>query len=493
MGARRDRQAAALALSCLLVGGCAVGPNFTRPAPPRLDRYAAQPGAARLEADGAAQTIELGRPTDPAWWRLFGSPTLDDLVEAGLKASPTLASARSALRQSQDQARAGAGVFFPQVNGSFDAAREHQTPALLGERGTGSTFSLYTLTGSVSYALDLFGGERRGVEALNAQADYQRNAVGAARLLLTGGIVDAAIAQAGYADQADALADIVRLDSAQRDILTAEYNAGYGAWSAVLNAEQQLAADQESLASARQRQSASTTLLSTLMGREPAESAPPPPALNDLSVPADAPVSLPSQLVRQRPDILQAEATLHQASAEIGVATAALFPSISLTGDYGAASTSLARLAGPAGRFWSIGPSVDVPIFHGGALWFGRRAAQAAYLKAQADYRQTVLAALEQVADQLKALDADAEISAANRSAFDAASLNRKLADTNRQAGLIADYDAMTAEIQADRVRLGLIAAKSQRLQDVVGLYLASGGGWNGHHAGDGMATASSK
>ena len=383
--------------------------------------------------------------------------------------------------------------FLPSLGAAFDATREHSTPHLLGQNGSGSTFSLYTLAGEISYTLDLFGGQRRSVEALNARAAYQDHAVGAAYLLLTGSIVDTAIARAGYAEQSAALTDIVALDGAQRDILQARYQSGHGALSAVLTAEQQLAADKEGLATAGQRQAASTTLLAALIGREPAEVAPRYPVLAELAVPIDAPVSLPSQLVRQRPDILEAEALLHEAGAEVGVATAALFPSIGLTGDYGAASASLARLSSPAGRFWSIGPTVDVPIFRGGSLWFGRKAAQATFVKAQSDYRQTVLAGLAQVADQLKALDADARISAASRAAFDAAALNHSLADANRQAGLIADYDAMSLAIQADRARLSLIAAKSQRLQDVVGLYLASGGGWTGLASQDGRLAVSSQ
>ena len=490
---RTRRRAAAVGLACALFGGCAVGPDFVRPAPPRLDRYPVGSNPAPLAADGAAQTLEPGRPTDPAWWRLFGSPALNDIVATGLKASPTLASARASLLQSQVQARAGAGVFFPSLSGAFDATREHNTPALLGQKGSGSTFSLYTLAGEVSYTLDLFGGQRRSVEALNAQAAYQDHAVGAAYLLLTGNIVNAAIARAGYADEAAALTDLVGLDRGQRDILQAQYRSGYGALSAVLAAEQQLAADTQSLAGASQRQAASTTLLAALTGREPAEDAPIYPTLAELTVPADAPVSLPSQLVRQRPDILESEALMHQASAEVGVATAALFPSISLTGDYGAASASLSRLSAPAGRFWSLGPSVDVPIFRGGTLWFGRKAAQATLARAQADYRQTVLAALEQVADQLKALDADARIAAADRAAFDAATLNHGLADVNLKAGVIAEYDAMTLAILADRARLGLIAAKAQRLQDVVGLYLASGGGWTGHADEGGRAAVAAR
>ena len=454
-----------------MLNGCMLGPNFIRPPAPALNRYTNQ---------AAPPTIKLGAASEPAWWRQLGSPALDDLVAAGLKGSPTLASATAALRQAQAQARAGAGVFFPQVNASGEALREHTTPSLLGQSGSGSTFSLFTASGSVSYSLDLFGGQRRSVEALNAESDYQRHALGAAYLLLTGSIANTAIARAAYADNAEALAHMVRLDGAQRDILTARLHAGYGALSDVLLAEQQLSIDRANLAITQQHLAASTGLLATLMGHEPAETLPPLPALADLTVPVDVPVSLPSQLVRQRPDILEAEANLHQANAQIGVATAAMFPSISLTGSYGAASTALSRLTGPAGRFWSIGPSIDIPIFHGGQLWYGRRAAQAAHTKALADYRATVLSALEQVVDSLKALDADAEISAANHNAFDAADLNRSLGNVNLRAGVISDFDAMTLDIQADRTRLSLSGAKAQRLQDVVALYLASGGGWTG-------------
>ncbi len=468
---------AGLLAGCAVLGGCVVGPNFSRPAPPALNAYPAAIMPVK-PADGVAQTIAPGVAIDPAWWRSFGSSALDDLVDAGLKGSPTLVSATAALQQSRALARQGAGVFYPQVNADAAATREHTNPALLGDAGSGSTYSLYTVSGSVSYALDLFGGERRSVEARDAQADYQRNAVGAARLLLTGSIVNAAIARAGYADNLAVLADIVRMDSAQRDILTARYQSGYGAWADVLVAEQQLADDRASLATIRQRLAAATTLLSQLMGREPAAAIPPPPALAELVLPADVPVSLPSQLVRQRPDILEAEATLHQTSAQIGVATAAMYPSISLTGSYGSASTALSRLAGPAGAFWSVGPSIDIPIFHGGALLNARRAAQSANARALADYRQTVLVALEQTADCLQALDVDAEIAAASRSAFDAADGNRALGAANLSGGIIAEFDAMTLDIVADRAGLVRAGARAQRLQDVVALDVASGGGW---------------
>jgi len=444
-----------------------------------LDGYGAASAVTRLEGDGAAQVIEPGRPVDAAWWRLFGSPRLNDLVSAGLEGSPTLTAARAALAESQDQGRAGAGVFFPQLSGEADAERERFAPVEQGVSGKPATFGLYTLTGRVSYALDLFGGERRSVEALVAAADRQRYAAGAAYLALTGNIVDAAIARAGYADQAAALDDIVRLDGARRDGLNAQFRAGYGAWSNVLAAQQQLDADRQTLAVTVQRQAASMTLLQSLLGRETGTPAPAAPALADLTIPPDAPVSLPAQVVRERPDILQAQAALHQASAQVGVATAALFPSIDITGNFGAASLSLGKLGSPDGVFWGIGPSIKAPIFTGGALWYGRKAAQQDFLQVQSTYRQTVLSALEQVADSLKALDADAAVSAASRDAADAAQGDVILARANREAGVIADDDAMGLEIQADRARLILIAARSQRLQDVVALYLASGGGWS--------------
>ena len=466
-----------LIAGCAVLGGCVLGPNFTRPAPPLLDRYS-NVAPSVMTGDGITQTPVVGTGPAQAWWHAFASPALDALVATGLQASPSLSSARAALTQSRDLAQAGAGVFWPQINGSADATREHTTPTLLDENGPGSTFSLYTAAGSVSYTLDLFGGERRGVEALRAQAEYQRQALGAAWLLLTGGIADAAIAHAGYAEESTSLAAIVRMDAAQRDMLHARFGAGYGAWADVLVAEQQLATDRASLALVQQRLAAAVTLLAMLIGREPAASAPPLPTLADLGLPADLPVSLPSQLVHQRPDILQAEASVHQANAQIGVATAAMYPSISLTGSYGTASTALSQLAGPAGRFWSVGPGIDMPIFRGGTLRNNRRAAQAAYAKALADYRQTVLVALEQVTDCLAALDTDARVSAADHAAFAAARGNHDLAQANLGAGVIAEFDAMSLTLAAERARLVVIGAKAQRLQDVVALDLASGGGW---------------
>jgi NodT family efflux transporter outer membrane factor (OMF) lipoprotein len=478
----RTRTGAALTVA-LAVGGCAVGPDFQRPPPPRLETYGGEaagpsPVPGRLEADGATQTLMLGRPTDPKWWRLFKAPALDALVEAGLTDSPTLAAARETLIQSRSQARAGAGVFFPSLDVSLNASNQRYAPLQIGEPTGTPGFNIYTLTGTVGYVFDPWGGERRGVEALNAAAGHARYSAAAAYLTLTGSIVQTAIAEAGYADQAAACADIVRLETEQRDILDAERRAGRIAAADALDAEQQLAQDRRALSDARQRRLAAASLLRTLLGREPAEATPAPPALSDLALPEELPVSLPSQLVRQRPDVLQAEADLHQASAEVGVATAALYPSFVLSSAYGGAAGVPAQISALSNRFWLVGPTLDVPILEGGARWYGRKAAQAAWRAKAAQYRVTVLAALQQTADVLRALEGDAETARAGRGVYDAAELKRSLGATRRRAGLLAEYDAMTLAIQADRARLGLIDARSQRLQDVVALYVATGGGW---------------
>lgn len=475
------------------LAACAVGPRFVRPPPPTVDHYAGDTRPRRLDAADAAQTLVFGQAPEGTWWRRFNSPSLDALVAAGLKDSPTLESARAALEASHDQARAGAGVFFPQLSGSASGQREQYSAIRLGQATKPSTFNLFTVTGSVAYAIDVFGGERRNVEALLAARDRQQFAEGAAWLSLTGNIVDAAIARAGYAEEAAVLGEIVDLEATQRDSLRALYQGGAGALTDVLVAEQQLATDRQSLATMRQREAAAETLLKTLLGRESGEVTPDFPALSELSVPAEAPVSLPSQIVRRRPDILQAEAALHQASAQVGVATAALFPSINVTGDYGANSLSLGKLGSPQGLFWGIGPSVNAPVFDGGVLWFARKAALADFRAARTNYRQVVLAALEQTSDSIRALDADAEVVAASRAALDAASTNDVLSRTNRSAGVLSAADATAQQIAADRARLVYVGAQSQRLQDVVALYLASGGGWGGPAGQAGAPTGAAK
>ena len=462
------------------LAGCMVGPHYAPPTSPKAESYGAGIADKRLVADGAAQQIELGRPTDPQWWKLYGSPALDDLLAQGLRDSPNLVAAREALSASRYQVQAGAGVFWPVANLAANMGPHRGNPAAIGFAGNSYFYQLFTLDASVSYAVDLFGGQRRQVESLAADAEGHRYAVGSAYLLLTGSIVQTSIARAGYAAQVATLEDLVKGVKAQRDIVAAQVKSGHLAASATLDADSALAQARSDLAQGRQREAASEALLHTLVGREPGEALPPPPELAALTLPEAAPVSLPAELAHGRPDILQAEAALHRASADVGVATAALYPQIALTADMGRVSNVLSTLPYPSGRYWSIGPVIDLPIFTGGSRWYERRAAQANYRQAQATYRSTVLSALEQTVDALRALDADAAASNAARLAADAADAKAQIATAQGKAGLISESDAMAATLDADRARLALIAARAQRLQDTAALYLACGGGWTG-------------
>lgn len=467
-------------VASLTLAGCAVGPKYAPPPPPKVDSFGAGTHSKRIVADGAAQQVELGRPTDPQWWKLYGSAALDDLVAQGLRDSPNLAAAREALSASQYQVRAGAGVFWPVANFAANVGPHRGNPAAIGFAGDSYFYQLFTLDASVSYAVDLFGGQHRQVESLAADAEGHRYAVGSAYLLLTGSIVQTSIARAGYAAQAATLEDLVKGVKAQHEVVAAQVKSGHLAASALLDADSALAQAKSDLAQVRQREAASEALLHTLVGREPGEILPPPPDFAALKLPEAAPVSLPAELAHGRPDILQAEAALHRANADVGVATSALYPQINLTADMGRVSNVLATLPYPSGRYWSIGPVIDLPIFTGGTRWYERRAAQAAYREAQATYRSTVLSALEQTVDALRALDADAAASNAARVAADAADAKAEIATAQRKAGLISENDLIGATLDADRARLTLIAARAQRLQDTAALYLACGGGWTG-------------
>lgn len=460
--------ASAALVAALALGGCAVGPNFQRPAVPGPDRYLAG-GDPKAAGDAVAAD----------WWRAFGSDALDRLVEQGVRNSPTLVSAQAALRQSQAQLNAGAGVFLPSLDAGGSAAREHGSPAAEAVGLPRQTFSLFTLQASVNYALDVFGGERRQVEGLAAERDVQRDLYGAAYLSLTSNIANTAIAHAAYAEEVKAVERLIGYQRQELQVTRQLFAAGEDTYTAVLTVQSALAANQALIPALQQKQAAAEDLMATLEGAAPGAWSEPDLPLASLSLPAGLPLSLPSQLVRQRPDILAAEGSLHAASAQIGVATAAMLPAFSIGGTYGTDATTTATLFGPGAAFWSVGPSVTAPLFHGGTLYYNRKAAIAAYDKAKADYRSTALSAFAQVADTLRALQHDAAIVAAQQSAFDAASEAERLGRVNERSGLSSALDVLVLDAQLEQANLQLIEAVAQRYQDTVALYAALGGGWS--------------
>ncbi len=472
-------QCAGLAGIAAILSACAVGPDFVRPSPPDADRYTREPlPAATVAADGQAQRFASNAPLAADWWRLFKSAELDAEVRKALANNPTLQASEASLRQSQDNLRAGYGIFYPQVAAGLDARRQRTAPSQQGLRTTGTVFNLVTLSGTVSYALDVFGGERRKVEGLRAQADSQRYAGMAAVLILTANVVNTSIARAAYAAQIRATDQLIGLEKEQLRLAEAQAQSGAGAYATALGIEGLVASNEAGVAVLRQKMSQADDLLATLEGVLPSRADLPEIDLAGFSLPVDLPVSLPSDLVRQRPDILLAEAQLHAASAGIGVATAAMFPSISLSGTYGAASSSFGRLSAGSARFWSIGPSATIPLFQGGTLWYGRKAAIDAFQQSQAEYRQTVLGAFAQVADALKALEHDAEALQAQEDAQRAAGEALGLVQANYHAGLVAYPDVLVADVQSHEASIAALQAVAVRDQDTVALFAALGGGW---------------
>ena len=461
-----------------LTSACTLGPDFSRPAAPTQEGYIRDAVTATVAAEGQAQRFLSGGEVSPDWWRLFRSASLDAVVHQAIANNLTLQAAEASLRQSQDTLMAGYGVFYPHVDVHAGADRERSSPIQQGQGTAGSIFNVVTLSGTISYTLDIFGGERRTVEGLQAQVDHQTWLTHAAYLTLTANVVNTAIARAAYSAQIQATEQLIDLQKQQLQSTQVQVRSGTTPYSAILSVQSLIASNEALLPALKQKVSQTEHLLATLEGVMPAAVQLPDIQLSGLSLPKDLPVSLPSVLVRQRPDILSAEAQLHQASAAIGVATAAMFPSFSLTGTYGTAGSSAGSLFASAGRFWSVGPSVDIPLFQGGSLWFGRKAAIDTYQQAAANYREVVLESFAQVADTLKALEFDAQALEKQAEAQDAAEQALRLLQANYRSGLVTYLDLLAADVQLHQVNIAYLQALAQRHQDTVGLFVALGGGW---------------
>ncbi len=463
----------------LLLSGCTVGPDFVRPAAPSVDHYnQGSDPSATVAVEGQPQIFEKGVGPVADWWRLFDSKQLDAAVAEGLANNPSLEAAQASLRQSQDNLQAGYGIFYPEIDAGLGAERQKYSPARIGSAAPASIFNLVTLSASVSYTLDIFGGEHRAIESLQSQVDLQRSTVLATYLALSGNIVNTAIAAAAYRDEIKFTVQLIALQKEQVDITEKQAQAGTVPYESVLSLRSQLAASESTLPPLRQKLSQSEHLLATLAGHAPSEWTPAQVAMDELFLPEKLPLSLPSELVRQRPDILAAEAQMHGASAGIGVATAAEFPSFTLNGTYGQNNSSLSGLFGKNANFWSVGPNIALPLFNGGTLSEKKQAAIDAYQQSLALYRQTVLDAFAQVADTVRALEHDAETMQAESQSVSASEQSLHLTRVNYQAGLINYLQVLAADIQYRQAKIAYLQARAQRLQDTTALFVALGGDW---------------
>jgi len=470
-------------ISLFLLSGCAVGPDFVKPEAPKVTQY--NNGGDPKETasvEGVAQRFEEGVGPVARWWELFNSTQLNAAVTEGLADNPGLQAAEASLRQSQENLRAGSGIFYPQVSATFGQIRERNSPATIGSSLPASIFNLTTLSSSVSYALDIFGGQRRAVEGLAAQVDQQKALTLGTYMMLTGNIVNTTIALAAYHAELDETEQLIALEKDQISVAEKQYQAGIATYGSLLVLRLQLKALEATLPPLRQKISQAEHLLATLKGKTPAEVQPPSVRLTDISLPRQLPLSLPSELVRQRPDILAAEAQLHAASAGIGVATAAMFPSVTLNASYGETSQTMTNLFNSNSNIWGLGANVTAPIFKGGTLRAQRRAAIAAYQQSFASYKQTVLAAFAQVADIVRALQHDAELAETETQAVKDAKLAMELLKANYQAGTANYLQVMVTDIQYRQAKIGYLQAEAQQLQDTTALFVALGGGWSNDH-----------
>ena len=433
-------------------------------------------------ANGAAQKFAPGENIPAEWWTLFLSEPLNKLITRALAANPDLQAAEAALRQAQENLYASEGAFFPGMDGSAGATRQKISKSSFGNTGGTSgaipAFSLYNASVNVSYPLDVFGGIRREVENFEALKDAQHFELEAATITLTANVATAAIQEASLRTQIAATKEIIDDEKKQRDLLQQQFDVGAVAKAAVLAQEATLAQTRATLPPLEKQLSQTRHQLGALAGQFPSEELRATFELSQLHLPETLPLSLPSQLVEQRPDIQAATAQLHAASAAIGVATANMLPQITLTGSYGISASSLASLFSPGTAVWSIGAGLLQPLFHGGELMHKKRASEAAFDQAAAQYRSVVVAAFQNVADSLRALEYDAEALKAQVAAERAAADSLKLTREQYKAGAISYLSLLTSEQALELAKIARVQAEGRRFADTAALFLALGGGW---------------
>ncbi|HVV68816.1 MAG TPA: efflux transporter outer membrane subunit [Gammaproteobacteria bacterium] len=469
-------------ISSLALVSCAVGPNFHRPASPATPSYTASPLPKKTASvkgqGGAAQQFEMYKDIPAQWWALFQSEDLNELIQQGLANSPNLAAAQAALREAHDNLWAGIGAgLFPLITGQFNAQREQFSGNTFGQPGT-NLFNLYNAQVNVSYTLDVFGGIRRQIEALGAQEDYERFELAATYLSLTANIVTTAIAQAQLRAQISATYELIQSQEESLRIINGQFQLGGVARTDVLAQQTLLAQTYATLPPLEKSLAQTRHALAVLVGRLPSDDQLPVFDLSQLKLPTHLPISLPSRLVAQRPDVRAAEALMHAASAQIGVATANLLPQFTLNGYYGATANQLKDLFKHSSEIWDIEGQVMQTIFNGGALLAKRRAAIDAYQQAAAQYRETVLQAFQNVADALRALQYDAIALRAQTQAESSARGTLRLTRQQFKLGAVNYLSLLNAEIQYQQTRIARVQAEAQRFTDTAALFQALGGGW---------------
>jgi NodT family efflux transporter outer membrane factor (OMF) lipoprotein len=473
-----------VAVSVLLFGtGCVVGPNHKRPAAPNVPGYTPTPPVATTGtpnvSGGEAQQFLEGKDIPGKWWALFHSKPLSDLVERSLKNNPDLKAAQAALLVARENVKAQRGAYYPVLTGSFSA--DHSKTSNVVSPATANNalyYSLFTPQVAISFMPDVFGLNRRTVESLQAQKEQARFALAATHITLSSNVVAAAIQEASLRGQIDATRELIEINTHMLDVLRTQFEQGYVGRLDVAAQESQLAQVSATLPPLLKQLAQQRDLLIALSGGLPNEDLPEKFELSSLQLPQELPLSLPSQLVEQRPDVRQAEENLHSASALIGVARANRLPSFNLTADVGSMALVFSKMFSAGTGFWDLTGGATQTIFQGGTLVARERAARAAYVQASEQYRSTVLTAFENVADTLHALDQDDDALKAAAAARDAAKVTLDLTTKQMQVGYVSYLTLLNAEQTYQQALINLVQAQTNRYADTAALFQALGGGW---------------
>jgi NodT family efflux transporter outer membrane factor (OMF) lipoprotein len=469
----RRAAATAVLLGCLLLNACKVGPNFTRPEAPGADKYVAE------SANGGAapdQRVQLGHEIEGNWWQLFQSSSLDAVVAAAIEKNYTLAESSASLARARELTLAREGERFPQIGLTAGIGRQKYGQEFLGGFFNLPPFTYFAVGPVVSYTLDYNGGVARGIEEQRAFAEVARQQLDAAYLSVSGQAVLQMLSIASIRAQIATVETILDQDRQNLKLVQTAFQAGSVSRIDVVSAESQLAADRSLLPPLRQDVDRAHHALSVLLGRVPAAELPADADLAGITLPMELPVSLPSELAHRRPDILAAEARLHAATSEVGVAESNLYPKIQISGSLGNQNVRASHLFDGSSLAWSAISGLTMPLFDGGTLRAEKRAAVDAMRASAANYQQTVLEAFAQVADMLDALQHDAEALSAQAEAQAAAQSNLDLARAAYNEGNAGILQVLDAERQWQRANLGYVRAVGQRYLDTAQLFLALGG-----------------
>src|SRR5271155_260161 len=481
---RKSRLTRFIAIAALLLtAGCTVGPRFKRPAAPNVSGYTPAPisttSSTSNVAGGEAQHLVEGHDIPGEWWTLFHSQPLNDLIERSLKANPSLKAAQAALIVARENVLAQRGAYYPSVTGGISGTRAETSSNVSPVTNTNAlNYSFYTPEVSVSFVPDVFGLNRRTVESLQAQDQQARFELAATHITLSANVAGGAIQEASLRAQIDATRELISINTDELDILRHQFANGYVSRLDVAAQESQLAQVAATLPPLLKQLAQQRDLLAMLSGGFPNQDLPERFDLSSLQLPQELPLSLPSQLVEQRPDVRQAEENLHSASAQIGIAVANRLPNFALTADAGSMAVVLGRIFSGGTGFWDVGASVAQPIFDGGTLLHRERAAKAAYTEASEQYRSTVLTAFQNVADTLNALQQDADALKAAAAARDAAAVTLDLSKKQYQSGYANYLALLSAEQAYQQAVINLVQAHANRYADTAALFQALGGGW---------------